>query len=212
MTELRLLENRGAPGRTQNVMWHWMTRNGTVGQLLHILTHLNLWRPQEIILSWRPTFHPSPPSVPPARMKQRVYPPPAVPLPEPVPPSTWSDPVKSHSWKPSEKETLMVDSPSPKPVLPGPPTPPHSMSTDAGNSGFSGKDSLSKASSRPPSSSSVDKYLFYWPLHELKKGTDNFAESQKIGEGGFGCVYRAVMRHTEYAVKRLKELASQERG
>ncbi|XP_078392283.1 interleukin-1 receptor-associated kinase 1-like, partial [Cetorhinus maximus] len=51
MTELRLLENRGHPGRTQNVMWHWMHRNGTVGQLLHILTSLNLWRARDIILS-----------------------------------------------------------------------------------------------------------------------------------------------------------------
>ncbi|GCC19143.1 hypothetical protein chiPu_0020979 [Chiloscyllium punctatum] len=51
----------------------------------------------------------------------------------------------------------------------------------------------------------VTKSLFFWPLHELRAGTCDFADSQKIGEGGFGCVYRALMRHTEYAVKRLKE-------
>lgn len=32
----------------------------------------------------------------------------------------------------------------------------------------------------------------------------------KIGEGGFGCVYRAVLRNTVYAVKRLKEEADLE--
>lgn len=30
----------------------------------------------------------------------------------------------------------------------------------------------------------------------------------KIGEGGFGCVYRAVLRNTVYAVKRLKEVGA----
>uniref|UniRef100_UPI00398F55A7 interleukin-1 receptor-associated kinase 1-like n=1 Tax=Pristiophorus japonicus TaxID=55135 RepID=UPI00398F55A7 len=51
MTELRLLENRGEPGRTENVVWHLINRNGTVGQLLDILTSLGLWRARDIILS-----------------------------------------------------------------------------------------------------------------------------------------------------------------
>lgn len=47
---------------------------------------------------------------------------------------------------------------------------------------------------------------FCWPLHEICQGTHDFSEELKIGEGGFGCVYRAVMRNTVYAVKRLKEV------
>ncbi|XP_077185817.1 interleukin-1 receptor-associated kinase 1 [Paroedura picta] len=48
---------------------------------------------------------------------------------------------------------------------------------------------------------------FSWPLQELLVATDNFSEHLKIGEGGFGCVYRARLRNTDYAVKRLKEKA-----
>lgn len=49
---------------------------------------------------------------------------------------------------------------------------------------------------------------FCWPLHEICQGTHDFSEELKIGEGGFGCVYRAVMRNTVYAVKRLKEVCA----
>ncbi|XP_078064425.1 interleukin-1 receptor-associated kinase 1-like, partial [Mustelus asterias] len=143
-------------------------------------------------------------------MPQYPQPQPALPEqppPKPSPPSSWSDPKKSRSWRSSEQETLTVNSPLPKPVLPRPPTPPSSLFTDAGSSCSSGKDSVSKSSAVPcpVSAPSADRYLFYWPLPELRKGTHDFTERQKIGEGGFGCVYYAVMRHTEYAVKRLKE-------
>ncbi|KAM7133941.1 interleukin-1 receptor-associated kinase 1, partial [Macrochelys suwanniensis] len=46
---------------------------------------------------------------------------------------------------------------------------------------------------------------FAWPLAELTRATDGFAARHKVGEGGFGCVYRARLRNTDYAVKRLKE-------
>ncbi|XP_043535992.1 interleukin-1 receptor-associated kinase 1 isoform X1 [Chiloscyllium plagiosum] len=204
MTELRLLESTGKPGRTQNVMWYWMNRNGTVGDLLHILTSLNLGRARDIILSGRPSICP----LLPPRTDPYIPRPPAEPLPEPSPvPSNWSDPGKSQRWKASEQATVTVNTPLPKPVLPRPPTPPNILLTDVNQSSFSSKDSWSKdpALLSSMSSSMMTKSLFFWPLHELRAGTCDFADSQKIGEGGFGCVYRALMRHTEYAVKRLKE-------
>ncbi|XP_053481695.1 interleukin-1 receptor-associated kinase 1 isoform X4 [Ictalurus furcatus] len=44
-----------------------------------------------------------------------------------------------------------------------------------------------------------------WPFNEVQRGTDNFSAARQIGEGGFGHVYRASMRNTDFAVKRLKE-------
>ncbi|KPP66076.1 interleukin-1 receptor-associated kinase 1-like, partial [Scleropages formosus] len=44
-----------------------------------------------------------------------------------------------------------------------------------------------------------------WSIEEVQQGTDNFSAARRIGEGGFGQVYLANMRNTDYAVKRLKE-------
>lgn len=40
---------------------------------------------------------------------------------------------------------------------------------------------------------------------EVLKATANF-DDEKIGSGGFGCVYLAYLRHTMSAVKRLTEV------
>lgn len=53
----------------------------------------------------------------------------------------------------------------------------------------------------PPLSSSA----MSWPFEEIQRGTCNFSPCKQIGEGGFGHVYKAVMRNTEFAVKKLKE-------
>lgn len=45
-----------------------------------------------------------------------------------------------------------------------------------------------------------------WPFEEVQCGTDNFSAARQIGEGGFGHVYRATLRNTDLAVKRLKEV------
>jgi len=45
-----------------------------------------------------------------------------------------------------------------------------------------------------------------WSHDEVEEGTNGFSPSQLVGEGGFGAVYQACMRNTEYAVKRLKKV------
>ncbi|XP_074580758.1 U-box domain-containing protein 33-like [Curcuma longa] len=43
----------------------------------------------------------------------------------------------------------------------------------------------------------------HFTLSELEQAADNFHSSSKIGEGGYGCVYKGFLRHTRVAIKRL---------
>ncbi|PNX73822.1 cysteine-rich receptor-like protein kinase [Trifolium pratense] len=48
------------------------------------------------------------------------------------------------------------------------------------------------------------------PLTIIQQATDNFSESSKLGEGGFGPVYKGTLPDgTEVAVKRLSETSGQ---
>ncbi|XP_071732910.1 G-type lectin S-receptor-like serine/threonine-protein kinase At4g27290 [Rutidosis leptorrhynchoides] len=52
--------------------------------------------------------------------------------------------------------------------------------------------------------------LPYFSLNEIAEATDNFSISNKIGEGGFGPVYKGVLKDKrEVAVKRLSETSHQ---
>ncbi|TDH11063.1 hypothetical protein EPR50_G00081560 [Perca flavescens] len=44
-----------------------------------------------------------------------------------------------------------------------------------------------------------------WSYEEVHAGTAGFSPSLQVGEGGFGVVYRATLRKTDCAVKRLKQ-------
>ncbi|KAK1369642.1 hypothetical protein POM88_035734 [Heracleum sosnowskyi] len=46
-------------------------------------------------------------------------------------------------------------------------------------------------------------------LEQIKEATHNFDPSLKIGEGGYGSIYRGVLRHTQVAVKVLHSNSSQ---
>ncbi|XP_078154009.1 U-box domain-containing protein 70-like [Carex rostrata] len=43
----------------------------------------------------------------------------------------------------------------------------------------------------------------HFSLSELEQATQNFSDSLKIGEGGFGCVYKGSLRKTTVAIKKL---------
>ncbi|KAI7730635.1 hypothetical protein M8C21_015978 [Ambrosia artemisiifolia] len=55
--------------------------------------------------------------------------------------------------------------------------------------------------------------LHVFSLYEVSRATRNFSDSNKIGEGGFGYVYKGVLEDgKEITVKRLSETSQQARG
>uniref|UniRef100_J3LAX4 RING-type E3 ubiquitin transferase n=2 Tax=Oryza brachyantha TaxID=4533 RepID=J3LAX4_ORYBR len=52
---------------------------------------------------------------------------------------------------------------------------------------------------------STSKNCRRYKKHEIELATDNFSESRKIGEGGYGNVYRGTLDHTEVAVKVIQQ-------
>ncbi|XP_036030827.1 interleukin-1 receptor-associated kinase 1 isoform X4 [Onychomys torridus] len=197
-TELRLCER--AEQRTASVLWPWINRNARVADLVHILTHLQLLRARDIITAWHPPASVLPPST-------------AAPRPSSISAgseaedwgpqklqsssSTFLSPAFPGSQTYSELEFLPV--PVPASFKPPLPSSVPSSTKPSPESPVSGP-GLQRTHPSP----------FCWPFCEISQGTCNFSEELRIGEGGFGCVYRAVMRNTTYAVKRLKEEADLE--
>ncbi|XP_022723812.1 U-box domain-containing protein 35-like [Durio zibethinus] len=58
-----------------------------------------------------------------------------------------------------------------------------------------------------------DSHIKYrrYTIEEIEEATDSFAQSRKIGEGGYGPVYRCYLDHTPVAVKVLRPDAAQGR-
>lgn len=47
-----------------------------------------------------------------------------------------------------------------------------------------------------------------YTIEEIEEATENFADSRKIGEGGYGPVYKCYLDHTPVAVKVLRSDAA----
>lgn len=60
---------------------------------------------------------------------------------------------------------------------------------------------VKKSSSINSSSKNRLSNFLKFSYDELEQATCRFENSLKIGEGGFGCVYRGYIRHTKVAIK-----------
>lgn len=52
---------------------------------------------------------------------------------------------------------------------------------------------------------STGKSCRRYSRHEIELATENFSDAKKIGEGGYGIVYRCTLDHTEVAVKVIQQ-------
>ncbi|XP_054664617.1 interleukin-1 receptor-associated kinase 1 isoform X2 [Grus americana] len=107
--------------------------------------------------------------------------------------------------------SALLSTPSLGPPLPAPPAPPD----EALASLCSSLASLRPGPPPPAPPAVVAPPVpppFRWGLGELAGATGGFADTHKVGEGGFGVVYRARLRHTDYAVKRLRQDADLDWG
>lgn len=176
-TELRLLEQSSR--RTEQLMHKWGCRNGTVGELVKVLEELRLFRARDVILEQRRNAR--------SQSEQQSS------LVETL--ST----VSLSSTVSCDKVPFIYSEIRPLPK-PGPP-PPNLDSIISTNSYTERKCSCENLQDF----SSVSSNAMSWPMEEVQEGTCNFSTCKQIGEGGFGHVYRATMRNTELAVKKLKE-------
>ncbi|KAJ1693745.1 hypothetical protein LUZ63_010443 [Rhynchospora breviuscula] len=62
------------------------------------------------------------------------------------------------------------------------------------------------------SNDSLGTLNFQFSFSELVQVTENFSDLRKIGEGGFGCVYKGFLRNTMVAIKKLHPHSLQDRS
>lgn len=59
------------------------------------------------------------------------------------------------------------------------------------------------------STTRVTRFYYEFSFSEIEEATSNFDPSLKIGEGGYGTIYRGLLRHTQVAIKVLHSHSSQ---
>ncbi|KAM9828267.1 interleukin-1 receptor-associated kinase 1 isoform X2 [Syngnathus typhle] len=162
--------------RTAYVMNQWGNRNGRVGELLDLLEHHQLFHPRDVILLWALSLKESSHALP-------------------VSLSNFDPPAKS-VVAPLPMATNVVSTTGGEGALPRPAPPPSSLHS-----------CQPRTLQGPPlvASSDASYGVMCWSYEEVHAGTEGFSPALQIGEGGFGVVYRASLRNTDCAVKRLKQ-------
>ncbi|XP_077079999.1 interleukin-1 receptor-associated kinase 1 isoform X2 [Siphateles boraxobius] len=161
-------------------MYKWGCRNGTVGELVQILEGLQLFRPRDVILECR--------RIPQCHSEQQSA-------------STVPQATACQTDTVSFVEEFLPVHPEIRPLPKPSPPPPDLDSIDSRTSNLAVECPCKNHVDPPPLYSTA----MSWPFEEIQGGTCNFSPCKQIGEGGFGHVYKAVMRNTEFAVKKLKE-------
>lgn len=59
------------------------------------------------------------------------------------------------------------------------------------------------------SSASMPPFIYEYFFPEIEQATRNFDPELKIGEGGYGSIYKGLLRHTQVAIKILKQGSEQ---
>lgn len=62
---------------------------------------------------------------------------------------------------------------------------------------------LGKSRKEASSSSHMPQFFSDFSFSEIEEATRNFDPSLKIGEGGYGSIYKGLLRHTQVAIKML---------
>ncbi|KAL2461552.1 U-box domain-containing protein 33 [Abeliophyllum distichum] len=68
---------------------------------------------------------------------------------------------------------------------------------------------LRRKQAEEASSPCVPQFFSEFSFSEIEEATNNFDQALKIGEGGYGSIYRGVLRHTQVAIKKLHPNSSQ---
>lgn len=89
-------------------------------------------------------------------------------------------------------------------------TPPGKQEHSVKNDGSNNNNSVVPQPPPQHKISAVDSGVMRWSYQEVHAGTGGFSPSLQVGEGGFGVVYRATLRNTDCAVKRLKKVSQSE--
>ncbi|CAL5381937.1 unnamed protein product [Camellia sinensis] len=68
---------------------------------------------------------------------------------------------------------------------------------------------LRKKQAEEVSNALTPRFFSEFSFSEIEEATCNFDRSLKIGEGGYGSIYKGLLRHTQVAIKMLKSNSSQ---